>query len=308
MACTLGHASYTMCLVSTITSTCHFENYHYSLCCPSFKSISDSTWYRAHVGHPSGSINNQSTSSDIHFQRWLSCILHCVPSLHNHDPRLCKSRSTLSMKLYGKMHRSQSPRCTLHLQNLCLLAHKWIRSLFTCNNSWCTLLLINLYGFDILWGTFVLLEVSWFSTIKACTKLTSGLGFGMRFFSPLWISLSVPPFAGMLSHIWLWLGQDTFVFLLGSSFKILVFTTCIDRFSSWHEVLRVTTRFSQLSGKVHISRMAYIASSRGNLAAARWFTYPMTMFMCSTMPSLSLYFSLTIFLIKDVLLRAFFLS
>ena len=81
-----------------------------------------------------------------------------------------------------------------------------------------------------------------------------------------------------------------------------------EKFSSWHEVLRVTTRFSQLSGRVHNSRMACIASSRGNLVAASWFTYPMNVLTCSTMVSPSVYFSLTIFLIKDVLLREFFLS
>ena len=96
-------------------------------------------------------------------------------------------------------------------------------------------------------------------------------------------------------------------FLLGSSFRILVFTTCIHKFSSWQEVLRVTTRFSQLSRRLHISRIACIASSRGNLVATSSFTCPINVFMCSTMLSPSLFFNLTIFLIKDVLLRAFFL-
>ena len=89
---------------------------------------------------------------------------------------------------------------------------------------------------------------------------------------------------------------------------MLVFTTCKDMFSSLQEVLSDTTRFSQLSGRVHCSNMAYIASSNGNFVDASWFTSPMKVLMCTTMLSPYVYFSLTIFLIREVLFRTFFLS
>ena len=71
--------------------------------------------------------------------------------------------------------------------------------------------------------------------------------------------------------------------------------------------LRQTTRFSQLFGRVYSSNTAWIASSNGNFVDASWFINPMNVLMCTTMLSRSVYFSLTIFLIREPLFRAFFL-
>ena len=96
--------------------------------------------------------------------------------------------------------------------------------------------------------------------------------------------------------------------LLVSLFRMLVFTPCRDRFSSLHEALSDTIKFSQLSGRVHNSNRACIRKSHGNFADANWFTNPMKVLMCTMMLSPFVYFTLTIFLIWKVLSRAFFLS
>ena len=102
-SCIVGHASYTMSHVSMLgplwgfpekTSTCHFKIY---------------------------------LLSSIHFRRRLSCTLHCLPSLYSHGLRLFRSRNTLSRELYGKIHQSRSPRCSLRLKDLHLPCHKWTR-------------------------------------------------------------------------------------------------------------------------------------------------------------------------------------
>ena len=84
----------------------------------------------------------------------------------------------------------------------------------------------------------------------------------------LCLLLPLPNWCTTFASNW---GRTPLSFFLVSSFKILVFTTSKDKFSSWHEVLRDTTRFSQLSGSIHSSSKAYIASSNGNLGCCGWF-------------------------------------
>ena len=102
------------------------------------------------------------------------------------------------------------PSCACKIYALLLTNEHGLR--FTC-----ALLLRNLSRFNILWGTFVhlkvltiLLEVSRPSAVETC-ELTCRIGPGLGFVPPLWTSLSVPSSVGMLRHIWLRLGQDTFV-------------------------------------------------------------------------------------------------
>ena len=73
-------------------------------------------------------------------------------------------------------------------------------------------------------------------------------------------------------------------------------------------MLSVTIRFSQLSDRVHCNSMACISSCNGNFTDANWFTIPIKVLMCTAMLSPYVYFSLSIFLIREVLFRAFSLS
>ena len=220
-SCTTWHAIHIMCPASVLGSlwdfldrnfTCHFESHHYSLHCPFFQSISDLTWYRAHVGHP---LSQPTTSRRC--QTYISDTDYLALSIVSHHYIAmipdCVSRETFS-------RRSYMERCTWVDQPgalftckicSCLLTNEH-DLLLTCGYGWCTLLFRNLPGFDILRGNFVLLkvstillEVSRVSTIETC-ELTSGLGPSVGFVSPLWTCLSVPSSPGMLSHIWLRLG------------------------------------------------------------------------------------------------------
>ena len=121
---------------------------------------------------------------------------------------------------------------------------------FTCSHGWSAL-----FFFDIVRRTFIFLktstvplEVSGFSIVKACEfpldlDLVCALSL---FFGLLCLLLPLPDYCATYASNW---GRTPLSFLLVSSFRILVFTNCEDKFSSWHEVLRDTSRFSQLSAE-----------------------------------------------------------
>ena len=193
------------------------KSYHYKLRCPFFQSYQ----IQPDIKRVSDILQDQSTTS-WRRQTYISNTDYLALFVVSHHYRAMipsyVSREALSRWSYMERHTRVDHPGALFTCKICacLLTNEQ-DLLLTCSNSRCALFLRNIAGFDILWGTFVLLNVSTiflemfeFSTIKAC-KLTSGLGPGLGFVRSLWTSLSVPSSTGMLSHIWLWLRQDTFV-------------------------------------------------------------------------------------------------
>ena len=146
--------------------------------------------------------------------------------------------------------------------------------------------------------------LSWFNT-----ELAPRLGSGMWLVPLVWTSLLALSSAKLVCHICLQLRQEALVLYSCILIKdiclhhlpgqIFFLTRCVE---GRHQVLPTVWQ------STYSSRKVCITSSNGNFVVANWFTSPMKVFMCTIMLSLSLYFSLTIFLIKEVLLRAFILS
>ena len=232
----------------------------------------------------------------------MSTILHAPLNNHSHDCIRWKtfSQGSFMQRCTRVYHPSALFFCMVYT---CLLANEE-KLFFTCSHDWNVLFFRNLSGFDIVWCIFIFLkvstiplEVSGFSTVKAC-ELSPCVGSGMWLVPLLWTSLLAPSSARLLCHICLQLRQDTTV--LSSCF--LIQDTCT------HPLQEQFFFFDTRYWETPLDSPHDIASFNENFVVATWFTNPMKVLMWTTMLSPSLYFSLTIFLNREVLFRAFSLS